>query len=1619
MSEEPELDILDNLPIGISIINKDMRIEWVNKALRNKGFDLECVKGKYCHQVYKNNQQVCENCPSAQAFRTGETVHTVEIGADKKEYNVTAVPIRDKESGEITKVIEIVNELCISEISHYSFSDKITLMGGVFDLIDDVFFMIDKDFTITFINKKFKELFGNGCIGKKCFQIVHGSDEPIKDCPFVKSLKTGKAESIEFFHPKLKRWFLSTSNPVKDDKGNITACLHFVKDITEQKLTEESLRESEERLEIITKNNPDHILIQDADLRYEFVINPQLGLTEEEMIGKTDFDILSKKDAAYLTEIKDSVLRTGKPKHQIIPLVSKNGSTQYFEGSYFPRYDKDKNVDGIIGYFKNITEKKNTDDTLRESKNKLDNLVTNVPGMIYIGNPDWSAEIISGSEEICGYSPEEFNEGKVNWLDLIHTEDKKAVSAEGASLTKQGRKVIQTYRIIKRDRKIAWVEDHKVSMFDKGAFSHVYGIVYDITDAHESRQSLEESRKALLHAQSVANLGNYLLDIKTGIWTSSEILDNIFGIDEGYPRSIEGWSRLILPEDREMMVNYLMNDVLGRHKPFNKEYRIVRHTDKSVRWVHGLGKLDFNGSEEPIKMFGTIQDITEKKQIEIRLRESEEKYRLLIESATEYIFTADRDGKILSVNAAAARLFRRKKKDIEGKTIFELFPRDIASRYIKNLRKVIAKDIPINKNEEMTVNGRKFFINTALTPIKNKNGEIYNVMGIISDRTAEHQAEIALRESEERYKTLTENSPDCIKIMDKKGNILFMNQGGLKEHHLKDLEEARKFDILSSVMKDDRKRLENALKKAFAGKINTIEIKHIHEGSRNSYCLETFSPIKDSDGRITTVQGISRNITEQKMADSAIKSSELRYRRLFEAAKDGILIVDVDTGMILDANPFIKDILGYSQKEIVKKKLWEISPLKDVIKNKASFSKLQKERYIRYENLPVETKTGKIAYMEFVSNVYSIGDKEVVQCNIRDITSRKKAEDALKESEKSLKEAQGISHVGNWSWNIKKDRILWSEELYRITGIDPKRPIPTYASLPKVYTKESWKRLDSAVKRAVEGGKPYELELDMIRQDKQIIHTLTRGKAIKDISGKIVSLYGTVQDITKQKKSEEFIKQQKKDYQTIFDSSPNLIVYKDREGRVINVNNAFAQFHGLPKEEIIGKTTFDIISPRKVAEMTLKDDLEVINTGKPKIGIERRFISHFSKKEIIGAVSKLPFYSSEGRIIGTISFIMNITERKKMENALNESRDLYSSLFKNMLNGFAYCKMVFDKDKPIDFVYLSVNNSFERLTGLKNVVGKKVSQVIPGIQRSDPELLRIYGRVALTGKPEVFETYVKSLYMWFSISVYCPKEGYFVAIFDVITKRKKAEEDLKQAYEELKKIDEMKSMLLRDVSHEMKNPISQALMSSSLIIEEFKQDILPREDVNRHLGILQKNLGVAMEHLSSVLEFSRLKSTTDIERRQVNFSSLIKDVSLGLAQNANAKHLSFIIRAGDSLRLSGNTRLLQILVHNLLSNAIKFTDTGEVAIDCWKKGDNVIFSVKDTGKGISEKDIKKVFEPFMKADVAIPGLGLGLPICRKIIELHKGSVDVESHFGKGSTFTVTLPATARTITKIR
>jgi len=138
-----------------------------------------------------------------------------------------------------------------------------------------------------------------------------------------------------------------------------------------------------------------------------------------------------------------------------------------------------------------------------------------------------------------------------------------------------------------------------------------------------------------------------------------------------------------------------------------------------------------------------------------------------------------------------------------------------------------------------------------------------------------------------------------------------------------------------------------------------------------------------------------QDITERKHAEEMLRNSEISYRRLFETAQDGILLLDADTGQITDVNPYLIEMLGYSHNEFLGKKLWEIGLFKHIAENQAGFQKLQSEKYIRYENLPLETRGGQRIDVEFVSNAYSVDHKTVIQCNIRDITERRRAEEKL------------------------------------------------------------------------------------------------------------------------------------------------------------------------------------------------------------------------------------------------------------------------------------------------------------------------------------------------------------------------------------------------------------------------------------------------------------------------------------------------------------------------------------------------------------------------------------------------------------------------------------------------
>jgi PAS domain S-box-containing protein len=183
---------------------------------------------------------------------------------------------------------------------------------------------------------------------------------------------------------------------------------------------------------------------------------------------------------------------------------------------------------------------------------------------------------------------------------------------------------------------------------------------------------------------------------------------------------------------------------------------------------------------------------------------------------------------------------------------------------------------------------------------------------------------------------------------------------------------------------------------------------------------------------------------------------------------------------------------------------------------------------------------------------------------------------------------------------------------------------------------------------------------------------------------------------------------------------------------------------------------------------------------------------------------------------GVSVYLREINERKRVEAELRESEARYRSLFENMLDGYAYCRMIYEDGVPADFVYLDVNTAFERLTGLADVVGRKVSEVIPGVRENNPELFEIYGRVAQGGPPESFEVHIEALDIWLSVSAYSPRADHFVAVFENVSERRRAEDERRRLLEESKEAARL-SVALNEID---------AVIHSTLRVEEIMQRVV-------------------------------------------------------------------------------------------------------------------------------------------------------------------------------------------------
>jgi len=389
-----------------------------------------------------------------------------------------------------------------------------------------------------------------------------------------------------------------------------------------------------------------------------------------------------------------------------------------------------------------------------------------------------------------------------------------------------------------------------------------------------------------------------------------------------------------------------------------------------------------------------------------------------------------------------------------------------------------------------------------------------------------------------------------------------------------------------------------------------------------------------------------------------------------------------------------------------------------------------------------------------------------------------------------------------------------------------------------------------------------------------------------------------------------------------------------------------------------------------------------------------------------------------GRPLRMVGINADVTERRLDEARLRDSEATYRSLFENMLNGFAHCRMLFEDGKPSDFILLSVNEAFGKLTGLHDVVGHRVSKVIPGIRESDPALLESCGRVATTGTPERFELYLASLKMWLSLSLYSPRPEFFVAVFDVVTERKAQEEQIlelnrtlearvRRRTEDLERANRELEAFSYSISHDLRAPL-RAINGFSQLVLEAEHEKLGDESLHM-LERVAHNASRMGELIDDILEYSR-SGRADMKSTNVDMEPLAHSV---IEQLHDLYPKTAFLCAGLPTVRGDATMLRQVLL-NLIDNAGKFSsrsDAPRVEVGCTTVGGEHVFSVRDNGAGFEMRYAEKLFGMFqrMHSEAQFPGTGVGLAIVKRLIERHGGRVWAESERERGATFYFTLP----------
>lgn len=848
------------------------------------------------------------------------------------------------------------------------------------------------------------------------------------------------------------------------------------------------------------------------------------------------------------------------------------------------------------------------------------------------------------------------------------------------------------------------------------------------------------------------------------------------------------------------------------------------------------------------------------------------------------------------------------------------------------------------------------------------------------------RTEAALRAAEMRYRNLVEHAPEPIMIVGGT-KIMYINAAGLKL-----LGGSRPDQILGQpVLRFVQPAYHGAVKKRIAqvkkGRVVPLMEQLGFRLDGLSVDVEVAgAPIVD-EGK-TLVLGMFRDITERKRAEQELLERQAVMRRITDNMLD--LVSEVDAGGVIRyASPSHRRVLGYDPENLVGTSVYRLVHPEDLEALERAGDRAVRDHKPTVAESRVRRSDGHYIWLEMVGNPV-FDDKGRFTAAVfgsRDITERKRAEEALRESERRFRELADALPQPVFEADAKRRLTFANQSALETFGYS-RDDLERGIDIADTIAPQDRRRGEKNIRRVLKGDVFADDEYLMVRSDGGTFPALVYSRPIMR-DGRAVGLRGIVVDITDRKKAEAALEAQLRFLQDLLNAIPIPVFCKDARGRYLGTNRAFEAFLGLPRKSIVGKTVYDV-APRELADVYRRADDTLLKEGGTQVYEAQVRHADGTRHHVV--FYKAPFFAPDGSVAGLVGTILDITDRKQMETALKESEQRYRCLFETALDAI----LVTDERGRI----VDANPQASALTGYPRYALVKMNwlDIIPDDRREMAlksfEQLKREG--AMRGETITLRRDGSTLEIAFAAARAGPGL-YQIMVLDISERKRAARLAFVQEYVSL-------------ISHDLRNPLTVITGQA-----EYLRNMLVKRGLDREAkgaDSIFKSAQRMNTMIQDLVESARLEAGAQAMHRQsIDLAGLVFDLVERVSTVEDRPRIRVECTA-PLPKVAADPDRIERAIANLVSNALKYSpSTSPVIVRVGMTDDEAIVSVTDYGVGIPAEEIPGLFKRFYRARAGkeAGGLGLGLYITRLIVEAHGGRIWVESQLGKGSTFYFTLP----------